>query len=384
MKLILKYKNLNFISSIFIVLMFQLIFELYIYNKSLKNKFLFGDFFLYNIEANDLYIPLILSIISIILQFLILYLYLTFSKKNQNYPVGTNYYIILLFFIYFLIFVSTEMGFTSSKKSYFGILISILPPTFLIIFLSIKDWNFKFLICLILFTLMYYINGILIGLFTVLWIIFFKLKLDIKKFFLLLFFFPLSLIIINQVIDYKFKKRGGDYALNQFNIENHLISRFAINQNLTYINLHKTQISLFCKNNYLNQYQTAIYQIIPKKIFNLGSPKTINNCVLDFYLNSESLNSSIKTSFVGNVILISEKNNKNALFYILFVIILLLINALLINTLLGKKGYVYLFYLMFIFFMDGSIGLLSHSIFFLSIVVLYFSLMKPFYIYSND
>ena len=384
MKLILKYKNLNFISSIFIVLMFQLIFELYIYNKSLKNKFLFGDFFLYDIEANDLYIPLILSIISIILQFLILYLYLTFSKKNQNYPVGTNYYIILLFFIYFLIFVSTEMGFTSSKKSYFGILISILPPTFLIIFLSIKDWNFKFLICLILFTLMYYINGILIGLFTVLWIIFFKLKLDIKKFFLLLFFFPLSLIIINQVIDYKFKKRGGDYALNQFNIENHLISRFAINQNLTYINLHKTQISLFCKNNYLNQYQTAIYQIIPKKIFNLGSPKTINNCVLDFYLNSESLNSSIKTSFVGNVILISEKNNKNALFYILFVIILLLINALLINTLLGKKGYVYLFYLMFIFFMDGSIGLLSHSIFFLSIVVLYFSLMKPFYIYSND
>ena len=384
MKLILKYKNFNFISSIFVVLMFQLIFELYIYYKSLKNKFLFGDFFLYNIEANDLYIPLILSITSIILQFLIIYLYLTFSTKNQNYPVGTNYYIVLLFFIYFLIFVSTEMGFTSSKKSYFGILISILPPTFLIVFLSIKDWNFKFLICIFLFFLMYYLNGILMGLFSVLWIIFFKLKIDIKKFFLLLILLPISLIIINQAIDYKFKKRAGEYALNKFNLDNHLISRLAINQNLTFINLNKTKINSFCKNNYLNQYQTAIYQIIPKKIFNLGNPKTINNCVLDFYLKSESLNSSIKTSFIGNIILISEKNNSNAISYTLFVIILLFINALLVNMLLGKKGYVYLFYLMFIFFMDGSIGLLSHSIFFLSIVLLYFSLMKPFYIYSND
>lgn len=385
MRLIPRYKDKKFVQSFIIILMFQFFFEIYLFYKSSKNNHLYGDFYLYDIEKINLDVPIILSLFSLTVYFLFLYAYLIFSKKNSNYPVGTNNYILFIFFIYFLIFMNANMGFTSSTKTYFGILISILPPTFLIIFLSLGKWNAKYLICFTLFILMYYLNGVLSAVLAAAWIIYFKFQINIKKILLILILFPFLLVFLNQIIVYKFEKRDGAYALNQNILENHLLARFSINQNLTYININKRQISQFCsKNNYLNQYEAALYQVIPKKIFNIDNPSTLNNCVLDFYLGKKSSNSSIKTSLVGNIVLLMEGKLKKGINYIFFISLLITINAYLTNLLLGKEGVIYLSYILYVFFIDGSIGILSHSIFFLIVILIYFILMKPFFKYSYD
>jgi len=373
------FKNLAFI--VFCLIAFETI----LFYEVSKNTFLLlGDFYTYKVRKENLILSYLISTISLIFLFLIIFFFSNKISKSK-FPVGSNFYILIYYLMCFIInvFLIGKDQIFSSEKSYLGLLTSILPAHLLIVFLFCGNKNIFFFLSLILFFLMFTINSLASGFLIVLYLLSFYYKTTSKNIIIFLLLVPISYQILTSSLELKFKIRSENnnsvYSKEHY-FYNHFLARISQSMNLAYIIQNQKKLGKTCfEDPYGNPYEVAIMQVIPKKIFKLENPKNITNCILDTYLNQVSTGSSIKPTFFGSLLVAYNKSFIFFLIYTSFNICIVALVISLFNYLLGNKSMIFNFFVIWQFLSEGTLTALIWTLYFGVTMCLYFILMKPFY-----
>lgn len=292
---------------------------------------------------------------------------LTVSKNNGiaiRFPVN---FVTILFVGNFLLTYFGSVGQIGAAKSSLGFLTTLFPINYMIFVIAadkhyerIRPFAFAMLLLIDLFRLLF-------GAFLKIAVIIYS-KIRVNKWspILVVLIFVLTPIVIEQ----KYKLRNLSIDTEAVIVQG-FVSRIAMTNTFDYVLEDIEDLSVKC-NTHLYSAALPLYglSLIPKSIFGLSYPKTLNNCLIETYVGSEVRDSSVNAPLIASILLKSYGGiSFNSFEFITINLMMLVVFIALCNLVFGATGGILKLWVVFEFFWTGNILTLSIPIYFCALML---------------
>jgi hypothetical protein len=336
-----------------------------------------GDFTSKISNFDGLEISLAISVFNWIL----LYLFSIKSIVNGSprIIIEPSYFVLFIFIVNLFITVIGEVGkIGSTEINKLSILTTIVPISYLFLLISMGDVkNIKYIICAIILLSIDIYRGFIGAFIKILYVGFIRGKINIVYAIITL---PVIYYAGVGLLEYKAQSRGLIYAEEKNDLMDKVTARISTISTVEYVISNSEALSKKCSSDeYASQFEAAIISVLPKKILGISSPRTFNNCLIDYFTNSYIENSSVNSPWIINIYLTFLQGFWDLAGYLSLTSVFIFGIIKISNYLFLKNAILINFWVLYEFLQSGNILHLTIPLYFL-IVVYGFCKLKKYYI----
>ena len=188
-----------------------------------------------------------------------------------------------------------------------------------------------------------------------------KIRLSKQTIIISVLLFAMVPILVEQ----KYKLRGLPIDTEKVIIQG-LVSRVAMTNSFDYVLEDIKDLSVKCGG---EPYSEALplygLSLIPKSMFGLSFPKSLNNCLIETYAGSEIRDSSVNAPVLASILIKFYRGTSfNSFEFFSVNLVMLVLFVALCNVVFGANGGIFKLWVMFEFFWTGNVLTLSIPIYF--------------------